>query len=237
MKKTLLLLFILTVVVTTSQVNALTLSTFDDKAAFLAATGATSATGDLPNLGSVGSSQTVGDIQFSSPAGLWFGTGASGVQMIDGTRIYDWAPQLDGNDIAINGIENLDAGVILDDPVFSLGFDFFEPSRHDPDEELNLNTSAAGIDSTFEVGLYMDDVLLGSFEFNAPDDIAAFVGVWTDTTFNRVTIREIEGGIGNEFFGQFYTGDAPIPEPGTMLLLGSGLIGLFALGRKKLLKK
>lgn len=40
------------------------------------------------------------------------------------------------------------------------------------------------------------------------------------------------GGINNEFFGESYTGTNWVPEPATMLLLGSNPVGISGLRRK-----
>ncbi len=185
---------------------------FDDQSAFLSSTGATSATGTLPYLDYAGTSVTLGDITLTSSQGIY--VGYSG---------YDWTERITGNDIAINDIENLDISINLTSSVFSFGFEFVEP-------EFDPHVTAPFVDSTFGVTLMNGTTIVDSFTFNAPNDQAYFVGVWTDVGFDNVEIREISGGIENEFFGQFYTGNAPapapVPEPATMLLFSTGLAGI-----------
>ena len=193
---------------------------FENRTDFLLATGATPTTA-LPNLGLIpgGSAarQTVGDLTFSIeilPSSNELFIGSAGEPALGG---QPWTSRLPGNHIAISGLENLNVDIAS--PVFSFGFDFVEP-ENDP------FIHAPFIDSTFGVILLNEGLSVASFTFNAPDDTAAFIGVWTSSPFQRVEIREIVGGAENEFFGQFYTGITPVPEPGTLILLGSGLAGL-----------
>ncbi|MDH3669561.1 MAG: hypothetical protein OES46_00145 [Gammaproteobacteria bacterium] len=180
-----------------------TLLTFDDKAAFLAATGASSATGPLPNVGGVSTNRTVGSATFINRTSGFF-IGAVGVPQVP---TGDWYAPLPGNDIAINQRENID--VAFASPVFSMGFDFAEPDVTMPVPYGNQGRPF-GVDSTFMVTLIDGATPVDTFTFNAPDDVISFVGVWSDTAFDRAEIREIEGGIDDEYFGEFYTGTIPL---------------------------
>ena len=115
-------LFIL-VGLTALPAQATTITTFSDQATFLGFTGATSATGALPNLGLISggssASQTVGSVTFT--------IGAPSTEIYIGTLgagISTWTTLLPGNQIAIGNSENLNAA--LASPVFAFAFDFVE---------------------------------------------------------------------------------------------------------------
>ncbi len=189
--------------------HAVDVQTFTDRAAFLAATGATSASGSLPATSCCVVSSTIGTVTFSSGAGF---------------AIDDYSPRLPGNELTINGLEHL--GIALDAPAYALGFEFVEP-------EFDPLVNAAFVESTFTIAI----AGVGSFAFSPPNDAGAFFGVWSSVAFSGVSITESVGGAENEFFGAVFTGTtafaAPVPEPGNLGLLALGLPALLAMRSRR----
>lgn len=169
---------------------------FNDFTTFITQSGATSATGELPNLGPIPGdavgSQTLGSATFtiSAPSSRFF--------------IGSYSPIIPGNEIAISNSENLN--VDFANPVYSFGFYFAEPT--------DLNACGGGapqpcVDSDFQVLLKNNADIVATINFNAPDDVLNFLGVISDAPFNRVEIKDLTGNIDNEYFGEFFSSTQP----------------------------
>ncbi len=179
---------------------------FSDQATFLATTGAT-AEAPLVNFDFSAAPKTIGDLTYSLNGGSNFGIG-------------EFSTRISGPEIIVSGPDGIAVDINKASPVFSFGFEFVEP-QNDP----NLNGTF--VDSTYSLEILNGTTGLGSFNFNAPNDTLAFVGIQSDQAFDRVLITEIIGSNGNEFYGQFFTGGAAaVPEPSTYLLLLFALVGI-----------
>ena len=191
----------------------ITAANYADDIAFSAATGATSLTGALPDLGSVGTSITLGDATLSAGNTIFVGSG--------------WSSLLpDGNAIAISGPENLsidiDVGLSR-----AFGFYFHEPMASTA--ALDGCNVTVCVDSTFLIEFFLDGNLIDGANYNGANDVAEFYGFTLDMSFNSVRFTETVGTNDNEFFGEMYR--AQVPEPSSLLLIAAGLVG-FALLRR-----
>lgn len=206
---------------------------FTSRDAFLSATGATSATGALPDLGSQYSDFQVGSVTFHDLTGMGLVLGGADYSwFLPG---FDWTTRNPGNDLAVTGMDNLLATFAA--PVYSAGFDFVEPGANDPESPYAFGPGYDYVNSTFAVILLSGSTTVGAFAFNPPDNTLSFAGVWSDTAFDGLRIVETIGGAGDEYYGQFYSGStvmtSPVPEPSTWGMMGAGLalVG-FSVARK-----
>ena len=138
----------------------------------------------------------------------------------------DWTLRLPGPDLALSGMEDLNIDIAS--PVHSFGFWFVEPNYDffEPDG----NGTAEILDSSFTVTLKLGTEIVKTFDFNAPYEEETFIGMTSVQPFDRVEIREITGGIDNEYFGRFYIGNT---LPGNTIqnnLIGTDITGTVDLG-------
>ena len=182
---------------------------YNDRAAFVAATGAV-AEPAWPNLGRLagdaGATYHVGRVTIGVAApsgGLWMGSG--GHPLVG----PDWTTLVEGNDLAIDGPENLT--VVFDTPMTAFGFDFAEPTVATV-QYAPCSQACPCANSMFRVTLSRLGVTVGTFDFSRPDDTAAFVGMWNAAPFDRAEVREMGGTCDDEYFGRFWT-LAWVPPP------------------------
>ena len=182
---------------------------WSDKIAFQGSTCSNQAVA-IPQLGLVpggaGARAAVGPLTFSiaTPSlELYLG----GTTNPTPTFPADWSTLLAGHEIVISGTENLN--VDLATPTTELGLDFHEPST--PCPWANACGCILCTSSTFTVTLRHAGLAIDTFTFDAPDDVAAFVGWSSMEAFDRVEFREMVGNpnhADNEFFGTFYVAAA-----------------------------
>jgi hypothetical protein len=183
------------------------LKKYYSKATFLTDTVATSATGPLPDAGRVLDAEVdplgtygLGSLTFRLAVRsdyIYVGAG-------DSVAAPDWYPQTPGHDMAF-GWENMQ--VSMAGPVYSFGFDIVEPDATMP------SFGGTPEESTYEFLLFNGASFVGRVQFEGtsiPNDVEAFIGVWSDRPFDRVVVNDITGGDDDEFLGEFYTGTTPL---------------------------
>jgi uncharacterized repeat protein (TIGR01451 family) len=109
--------------------------------------------------------------------------------------------------LGISGVEKF--AVTLPSLTYGFAFDMYEPTSQ-PDVGPNSDgTPATFYDSVFSVTFFNGSSVVDSMQLNSDNAAIRTHEFWSDKAFNRVEIREVSGGIDNEFFGPFYLSTTP----------------------------
>ena len=179
------------------------LITYSSKGSFLADTGASSATGALPEAGAVGPGFTVGSVSFTTLSGqLFMGTGG-----LFPTQVTDWSASLPGSDIAISGVESFQ--VDLAAPVYLAGLRLLRAERL----QHRLSGHRRLLRCVFRLNL-PGDLFPGRrarriFHLQRARRHGGLRRGLVRLAFDRVEITDLTTTIDDDYWGDFYTADHP----------------------------
>jgi hypothetical protein len=105
-----------------------------------------------------------------------------------------------------------------------------------PDNDESM-AGLAPFDLPWGTGIYGNGVHLATLSFNCLAVGTSFLNIGIDDALEGFQLAAVPGGFASWEPTATTVNQAPVPEPSTILLVGTGLLGIIGFGRKRLNKK